>query len=146
MVIKVINLLIIILIFNTSKVFAQKHLFSIDFQESFKQDTVSLKINNIQFFENYKLTSNRVLGLSLASKVLLTKEKNILFEYSSFSESNVSEFKELKIDDFFEITVLYQNNIFSKFFDVNKGKYIGVQKNKCNTIEFVQSKSRFIYE
>ncbi|MCL6294907.1 hypothetical protein [Jejuia spongiicola] len=134
--------------FCATNLFAQKHIVSIDFQEYFKNDTISLLVNDTKIIENLNLTSNKIVGLSTSSRIIESKEKQLKFEYADFSkpESESIDLKELKIDQQLKISIKYNDHIFSKEFYIKDGKYIGVYKDKCNSIKFLQSEKGFEYQ
>lgn len=143
---QVIRLIIIINIMFSFASTAQEKNFNIDFQSGFDNDKITVLINDIEIIDNFELETNRVLGLAASIKVSQVENGKVLIESANFDKSNSILYNNIKYTEKMKLSILYQGDVFTKVFCILDGKYIGVQKDKCQSISFIQSINPFIYE
>jgi hypothetical protein len=129
---------------NTAATFMKNEtesILEIDFQDFFKSDMITLKLNNCIIFENASLVSNKSTGLTDARlKVYWNGKEGFKIIY----KGNPIICKPAQK----EITLLVSvNGKESKYFiDLKKGKYIGFSKKGDHDLLLSQSPSAFQYD
>ncbi|MCK9447338.1 MAG: hypothetical protein M0Q41_00010 [Bacteroidales bacterium] len=116
-------------------------LLEIDFQDFFKEDTVSFNIEGCNVFSNLVLTSDEILGMTeISVQVIKETSRTILIKYQENEER-----RSFKADKSIQISVILngKENVFE--IDPTKGKYIGFGK-KIDEIYMLQSQQPFEYE
>jgi len=116
-------------------------LLEIDFQDFFKEDTVSLNMEDCNVFSNLVLTSDEILGMTeISVQVIKETSRTILIKYQESEERCP-----FKSDKSLQVSVILngKKNVFD--IDPTKGKYIGFGK-KIDEIYMLQSEHPFEYE
>lgn len=117
-------------------------VFTIDFQDFFDDDEISLQINNCVVFEGLHLKSDPSTGITNV-QVILTHKGNLKLLQSS---------KEKEIDcrlnerSEYVIEVVVNGNQNSFILDLNKGRYLGFDKKENNAVQLNQSHTAFEYD
>lgn len=113
----------------------------IEFQDGFKNDTLSMIVNDCTVFNNEILSSSWNLGVTSAN-VFLYKSEN-KFEIK-FGKKSVRCILSGKIAPTF---IIFVNSVKNEFqFDVEKGKYIGLNLGNMNKLDVLQLKRPFMHE
>jgi hypothetical protein len=113
--------------------------FEIHFQENFKMEMVSLIINNCIIFENEKLQSDSVLGITKAIlKGYITKNK---CEVECLGKKNTFRYDG-------NLNIKISLNDMKQFFYIklDSGKYIGVSNSAKSVLVLHQSNIPFQYD
>jgi len=116
---------------------------NIRFEDYFRQDTVSVLINNVKIIEDVILTSNRSTGLTGLSMDL--QFDSIFLHVLVFDHEDLQNTVSIDILEKIDLLVIC-NGIESKYsIELNNGKYIGLFKNNFDII-LRQSRSKFVYD
>lgn len=127
---------------QTEKCDSTRILFAkIDFQEHFKGDTVSFKVNGYRVFDSVATTSHPIVDFT-GVDVMLFKHDNEVLELLYSHKRKVLRWKEPML--YFEITVNRHNSSF--YVDCTKGKAIGIYKIGGDSVLFRQYDRWFAYE
>jgi len=114
--------------------------FEIDFQDFFKNDTVSLSINQHQVFKNEILNSDFSTGMTNVSVRVCFHKKRGFVEYKS---------KSFEIDNLSQPVILkvHINGILNEYIiNLKQGEYIGLSMKRNGGLNIYQSKIPFEYE
>ncbi|HRH49129.1 MAG TPA: hypothetical protein PLP23_10270 [Panacibacter sp.] len=122
----------------------------IDFQQGFMNDTVSLKINDFDIFNNRILntdTNYNFAGVRIYFYGLKNDKVAVSIATSNSESDSFDSIKFSKIDIDHVILKLNINNNLSEFsVDLTKGKYIGASKIPDNKSDFFQKHIDFAYD
>lgn len=137
------HILLLMLLLTACSVKSQKDMnsfFEIDFQDFFKNDTISFEIGHQPIFKNVIVNSDFSTGLTeLTIKVVFNGDGGVV----KFGTKSI-EIK--KIDNPIEINV-YLNGHQSKYtIDLKQGRYIGLSKKSKTSFDFYQEKEPFEYD
>ncbi|SKB90504.1 hypothetical protein [Macellibacteroides fermentans] len=114
--------------------------FEIDFQDFFKNDTVSLSVNHHQVFKNEILNSDFSTGITnVRVRVCFHKKRGlIVYESKSFEIDNLSQPIVLKV---------HINGVLNEYkINLKQGEYIGLSMKRSGGLNIYQSKMPFEYE
>jgi hypothetical protein len=111
----------------------------IDFQDFFKNDTVSIYFNNCQLFENKILNSNQVLGHTGVT-LQINNQNDVMLGNTAL---NIHCTVNLKLEN--EVNIILNGNMERFIIDLSKGIYIGFDK-KEKHLYLLQSKMPFEYD
>lgn len=118
----------------------ENNILSVDFQNGFKGDPVSLYIEDVEIFKDLKLVSS-----SLADKVRMSVKVQVdhdgLLVFSSGEEIRVP--LENKENICFKVAT--KNKIFTFFVQKSKGSYVAFYCELEGQIMIRQSRSPFVY-
>lgn len=136
-------ILLLVVFFTACSAKSQKNTdtsLEIDFQDFFKNDTVSLEIGQQSILENMILNSDFSTGLTgLFLKVFLKEDKGIVQFGTKTVEIN-------KIGKPL-VVVVYLNGHRNEYtLDLKQGKYIGLSKKSNMLLDFYQAKEPFEYD
>ena len=119
----------------------EKLYMQIDFQDNFKNDTISITFQNKILLENYILNSDVVDGLTdliikfmktnKKLEVFLSEKRKFLFAYSNTSKNH--------------LIIKLNGKEKEMFINLKKGRYLGVMKNE-DKICITQSELPFEYD
>lgn len=117
-------------------------ILEIDFQDFFKNDTVSLEIGHQSVVKNVIVNSDFSTGLTeLRLKVFLNEDQWMVQFGTKSVEIN-------KVAGQIEINVLLNGYLNNYNIDLEHGKYIGINKksNSNKLFDFYQAKEPFVYD
>lgn len=117
-------------------------IFTIDFQDFFERDTVTLQVNNCVVFEDLILTSDKSTGIT--SIQVVYNHKGYLKLLSSGKEKEIN--CQLKENSEYVIKVLVNGESNSFRVDLDKGGYLGFDKKTGNKLQLNQSQVAFEYD
>ncbi len=131
----------LMLVLNSSFICHNEIVLSIDFQDFFDGDTVSLQVEECEIFSDQELTSDGSLGLvDLEIHIARKSPTQILIIYNEARKTCTHDVGE-------RIVLRLVLNGQVDFFKVNprKGRYVGFEKRR-NRIVMRQSKRPFEYD
>ncbi|WP_419026896.1 hypothetical protein [Culturomica massiliensis] len=111
----------------------------IDFQDFFKDDTISVKINNCLIIENSIITSEPSIGLTKCSIRFINSKDVFIEETNKILPCPFSLKRNINI-----LVTLNKKEILFNI-DLRKGHFIGFDK-KGNELDLLQSKTPFEYD
>ncbi len=115
-------------------------IFQIDFQDQFKQDTVSLILNNDTVFSRVVLTSDRVLGITDKIVKIYTMGKDKMEVHSNGFTSATGYRQTMDL----AIIINSSKRIYTTNF--NKGKFLRISKACKDDTYVMQSVRHFQYD
>lgn len=119
----------------------KESVLEIDFQDFFKQDRISLSINDCLVFKDLLLSSDKIDGFTGVSvRLYLLKNSKVLVKYMDKELTYKMGTGKLTIK------VLLNNNENSYILDIKKGKCIGFSKKNENNLLMNQSNRSFQYD
>ncbi|MCF7561021.1 hypothetical protein L3X39_10275 [Sabulilitoribacter multivorans] len=126
---------------QNEKISDEELYLNIDFQDFFEKDKISFLINNCLVFKNEILTSDKSIGLT--NIFLKIKKEDTILVVSINDKKNI-KCKTKNTTLVLTILVNKVENIFT--LDLNKGKYVGLEKTNNNKLVLNQSQRQFEYD
>jgi len=126
-------------------------VFSIDFQNNFREDVITVQIENITVIDGKKISSDEYdengemivndgfTGVTIEGIQEQNKTK-VLFEQREFSLDNDGDF------DTIALTIGINGQVNKLNVELAKGKYIGLAKEGTNKLRVLQSDYPFEYD
>ncbi len=136
-------IVILSVLLNTSLMDTKKEtLLEIAFQDFFRDDTVSLNIEDCNVFRNLVVTSDEILGITdICVQIIKEVSDTVLIKYQ-----DNEEICHYKSDKTMQMSVVLNGQKFDFDITPSKGKYIGFGKNNDGSLDMIQSKDPFEYE
>ena len=136
-------IVILSVLLNTSLMDTKKEtLLEIAFQDFFREDTVSLNIEDCNVFRNLVVTSDEILGITdICVQIIKEVSDTVLIKYQ-----DNEEICHYKSDKTMQMSVVLNGQKFDFDITPSKGKYIGFGKNNDGSLDMIQSKDPFEYE
>jgi hypothetical protein len=114
-------------------------LIDLMFQDYFKNDTLSLKINNISIVNKIMLTSNTAGFTILNIKLSQQNASQLKIDF-------LDKYKYCRSSGKIKLVIVLNGKVSQINIDCHNGKFIGLNKNDDNTFYIKQQKNPFMYD
>jgi len=125
--------------FNKDKL-SEEAKIEVHFQDFFKDDFISLTINNLEIITNEKLFSEPSTGFT-GLVIKITKDNVFLVINNKVLKKNKFE-----INQSFFLKIRLNNKEHLYEINISHGKYIGFSKKTGDNLDFIQTEKKFIYD